>query len=250
MTLKKQQQQWIASLHLPLATKRLLHCLNGRIYVGLKIDFFKVRYAPLHQPKPVTRLSSITIDVPASQQTPQRSLSTTTRQSVVYTLMRVDLSCRCVGPMCCVASVGTPLCSSCYVLSFFLLCCITFCNFLWLYCLVFIPICLVFRRFVCGVDLFSFLFWFLFGNLFSTISLNLNLHGFLGSLFRFSFGVFVLLMSVPITSISHDKSFLRLHSHLSFPFTISFLFFEINPVGVLTSLFLLCYLCNLFILFE
>jgi hypothetical protein len=104
--------------------------------------------------------------------------------------------------------------------------------------LSFYPVSLVFKRFVCGVDLFSFLLWFLFGNLFSTVPLNLNLHGFLGSLFRFSVRVFVLPMGIPITSMCCDKSFLGLHSHLSFPFTISFMFFEINLVGVLASLFL------------
>jgi hypothetical protein len=157
---------------------------------------------------------------------------------VVHTLLRVDLTHWRMGPTPHAAFVEASLHRSCCVLSFFLLFCVTLCNFLW--------------HFVCVVDIFYFSFWFLFGNLFSTITFHLNLYGFLGSLFKCLIGVFVLPINLSITSMRRGKRFLRLHLHLSFSFMISFLFFEICPVGVLVSLslfiyFLLCYLCNIFV---
>jgi hypothetical protein len=53
LTLKKQQQQWITFLRFTLNTERLLHHLNGQICEGLEIGFSKVRFASLHQPKPI-----------------------------------------------------------------------------------------------------------------------------------------------------------------------------------------------------
>ena len=118
-TLKIQQKLWSALLRLSPALERLLHSHNGRICVGLKTSFFLVRYAPLYQPKPDTRLSAITFDVPAPRRTPQWFLLTTTRQSVVHTLLRVDLTRRRVGSMRCPKSAYDHLRRCCCVLSFF-----------------------------------------------------------------------------------------------------------------------------------
>jgi hypothetical protein len=99
-----------------------------------------------------------------------------------------------------------------------------------------------------GVDLFFFSFWFLFENFFSIVTSHLNLHSFFGSLFRYLKGVFVLPMVVSIINMRCDKSFLRLYSHFSFPFMISFLFLEIYLIWVLVSFsFFLYYPCNLLI---
>jgi hypothetical protein len=54
-------------------------------------------------------------------------------------------------------------------------------------------------------------FWFLFGNLHSTVTVHLNLHGFCTSLFRCFIGVFVL----PIR-LRRGKGFLGLHSQMLF----------------------------------
>jgi hypothetical protein len=80
------------------------------------------------------------------------------------------------------------------------------------------PIHLGFELFVSGVDFFIFSFWFLFGNFFSTVTLNLNFHGFFGSLFRCLLGVFELLMVVSIR-LRRDKSFFGLHLHITAIFT-------------------------------
>jgi hypothetical protein len=64
-------------------------------------------------------------------------------------------------------------------------------------------------------------FWFLFRNLFSIVTVHLNLHGFCESLFRCFTEVFVL----PVVSsirLHHNKGFLGLHSQMSSIFT----FFE------------------------
>jgi hypothetical protein len=70
LTLKIQHKLWIAFLRISPALERLLHLQNGWICVGLKTGFFQVRSAPLHQPKPDTRRSSITIDAPAPRRSP------------------------------------------------------------------------------------------------------------------------------------------------------------------------------------
>jgi hypothetical protein len=44
LTLKKQQPQWIISSCFSPNMDHLLHRFIGRIYVGLKISFFKVIY--------------------------------------------------------------------------------------------------------------------------------------------------------------------------------------------------------------
>jgi hypothetical protein len=89
---------------------------------------------------------------------------------------------------------------------------------------------------------FFFSLWFLFGNLFSTASLHLDLHGFLGSLFRCVNGVFELLMVLSITSMRRGKGFLELHSHFYFS-----LYDLIPPLRFVRFGFLVCLLlCNLF----
>ena len=162
--LKMQQKLWIAFLRLSPILERLLHHQNGRICVGLKTGFFQVQYAPFHQPKLDTRLSSITTDTLVSWRTLQWCLSTSMRWSVVHMLLRMDLTRWLVGPMCWPESTDVPLHCSCCVLSFFLLCYVTLCNFLWLYCFVVSPFCLVF---ICiGVDFLFLYFWFPFGSFF------------------------------------------------------------------------------------
>jgi hypothetical protein len=211
LLLKIQQVPWIAFLRLSLASERLLHRLNGRICVGLKTGFFQVRSAPLHEPKPDTRQSSISTDVPAFQRTPQRSRSTTTRRSVGYTLLRVDLTRWRVCLTRCPAFDEGPLCGSCCV---FESTTVILCNFLWLYCLVISPICLVFRCF--GVDLFFPFFLVSIWKFFFIVTSHLNLHGVFGRPFRCLNGVFELPMVVSITVCAATRVFLGLHSHLYF----------------------------------
>jgi hypothetical protein len=75
-------------------------------------------------------------------------------------------------------------------------------------------------------------FWFLFGNLHSTVTAHLNLHGFCISLFRCFIGVFVL----PIR-LRRGKGFLGLHSQMLFfsTFTEEFVAFWTG---------LICLSCN------
>ena len=141
---------------LPPAIEHFLHRFTCRIYVGLKIGFFKVQFTSLHQPWPDTRPSSIITSVPAFGWTPLRLISTATPQGVV-------LTCRCMVPRAAFAE-ASPL--QLLRFEFFLLFCVTFSNFLWLCCLVLIPIRLVFRLFIWGLDLLYFSFWFLFENFF------------------------------------------------------------------------------------
>ena len=154
------------------------------------------------------------------------------------TLLRVDLTRRRVGPTRCPESAEVFLRCSCCVLSFFLLCCVTFCNFLWLYCFVVSPFCLVFRCF--GVDFLFLYFWFLFGSFFFIVILHINLHGLFGHLFICLNGVFKLPMVVSIIVCAAARVFLELHSHNSFSLLAS----ENSLVWALASLFLL--LCCIF----
>jgi hypothetical protein len=201
LTLNIQQDLWSAPFRLFPALERLLHHHNGRICVGLKTGFFHIRSAPIHQPKPDTRLSAITIDVPAPRRTPQWFFLTTTRRSVVHKLLRVDLTRRSTRYLESADAMPRVLRSCCCVLSFFLYC--------------FCPFCLVLRCF--GVD-FLILFWFTvyflfpFGSFFSTVTFHLNLHGVFGRLFRCLNGVFGLPMVVSIIVCAAARVFLGLHS--------------------------------------
>jgi hypothetical protein len=226
--------------------ERLLHLQNGRICVGLKTGFFQVRSAPLHQPKPGTRRSSITTDAPAPRRSPQRALSITTRRSVVCTLLRVDLTRRRVVATCCPESTVVHYRSSCCVLSLFLICYITLCNFLLDFCWVACFFCLVFR--CLGVDFIFFYFWLPFGSFFSTVTSHLNLHGLFGRLFRCLNGVFGLPMVVSIIVCAAARVILRLHSHrvclgLHSHHSFSLLASEYYLVRALASLYLPMYCC-------
>jgi hypothetical protein len=148
----------------------------------------------------------------------------------------------------CPESAVVPLRSSCCVLSFFLICCVTFCNFLLLSYFAVCSFCLVFRCF--GVDFIFLYFWFPFGSFFSIVTSHLNLHGLFGRLFRCLNGVYGLPMVVSIIVCAAARVFLRLlshrvilrlHSHHSFSLLAS----ENYLVRALASLFLLLY-CFLF----
>ena len=102
-----------------------------------------------------------------------------------------------------------------------ILLCILACFFysvMCLCCLLLNLICLGFRLFVCEVIFFFFSFWFLFGNIFSTVTVHLNLHGFFGSFIRCLIRVFVLSMVISIR-LQCGKYFLEFHSQMSFVFT-------------------------------
>jgi hypothetical protein len=207
-----QQQQRISLECLPLR-------LYGRICAGLKTGFFQVRYAPLHQPKPDTCLSSISTGAPASWRTPQRLLSTTTRRSVVRTLLRVDLTRWRVVATRCPVSADVILRSCCCVLSCSLICSVTFCYFLLSSCFVISPFSVVFRCF--GVDFLFLYFLFPFGSFFSTVTSRLNLHGVFGRLFRCLNGVFGLPMVVSIIVCAAARVHLGLHSCHSFSLLVA-----------------------------
>jgi hypothetical protein len=96
----------------------------------------------------------------------------------------------------CPESAVVHLRSNCCVLSLFLICYVTLCNFLLGFCLVACFFCLVFRCF--GVDFIFLYFWLPFGSFFSTVTSHLNLHGLFGRLFRCLNGVFGLPMVVSI----------------------------------------------------
>ena len=157
---------------------------------------------------------------------------TLTHRRVDHTLLRVDRTRQHVGPTCRAIHHRRPPPEQPLLFEFTLLFYVTVYNFLLLCCLLFN----LNRKRIFGLDLFFFPFWFLFRNFFSAVTFHLNLHDFLGSLFRCLIGVFILPMVVSITNVHRGKSFLKLHSHLSFSFMISFLFFEICPIGVLVSL--------------
>ena len=129
---------------------------------------------------------------------------------------------------------SSPSTSSSKAAAIFWVYAVILCNFLLLCSLLVNPN----RMRLFGVNLFSFIFWKPFFHSY----FHLNFHGFLGSLFRCLIGVFILQMVESITSMCHGKSFFGLHSHISFPSMISFLFFKICLVGVLVSLpfFLVC----------
>jgi hypothetical protein len=145
----------------------------------------------------------------------------------------VDLTCRRVVATCCLESANVHLRSSSCVLSFFLICCITFCYFLLSYCFVGSPFYVVFRCF--GVD-FLFLYFLLsFGSFFSTVTSRLNLHGVFRRLFRCLNGVFGLPMVVSIIVCATARVHLELHLCHSFSLPAS-----VNPlVRAFASLFLL-----------
>jgi hypothetical protein len=207
-----QQQLWISLECLPLR-------LYGRICAGLKTGFFQVRYAPLHQPKPDTCLSSISTGAPASWRTSQRLLSTTTRRSVVRTLLRVDLTRWRVVATRCPDSADVILRRCCCVLSCFLICSVTFCYFLLSSCFVISPFSSVCRCF--GVDFLFLYFLFPFGSFFSTVTSRLNLHGVFGRLFRCLNGVFELPMVVSIIVCAAARVHLGLHSCHSFSLLVA-----------------------------
>ena len=158
--------------------------------------------------------SSITIDALASSRTPQRPLSTTIHRSEVCTLLRVDQMHRRVVATRCSESADVLLHSSNCFLSFFLICCVTFCYFLLSSSFVVSPFCVVFRCF--GVDFFFFYFLFPFGSFFSMVTSHLNLHGIFGRLFRRLNGVFRFPMVVSIIVCATARVLLELHSHHSF----------------------------------
>jgi hypothetical protein len=54
------------------------------------------------------------------------------------------------------------------------------------------------------------------------------------------------LMVVSITNIHRNKSFLELYSHIFIPFSISFLFFKICPVGSFSRLVFVFIFCSVF----
>jgi hypothetical protein len=229
-----QRKLWIVLECLPLR-------LFGRICAGLKTGFFQVRFAPLHQPKPDTCLSSITTDVPASRRTPQRPLPTITRRSVICTLLRVDLTRWRVVATCCPEYADPSLRSrSCVLSCFNNICLVTFCYFLLSSCFVVGPSCVVLRCF--GVDFLFLYFWFPFGSFFSMVTSHLNLHGVFGHLFRCLNGVFGLPMVVSIIVCAAARVHLGLHSCHSFSLQAS-----VNSlVRALASWFLMY--CNFLVL--
>ena len=95
---------------------------------------------------------------------------------------------------------------------------------LWFYsvtcfcCSLLNPIRLGLRLFIHEMVFFFSFFWFLFENLYSTVTLYPNLHGFFGSLFRCLFGVFKLLLVVFII-LRRDNNLLGLHSQTYAIFT-------------------------------
>ena len=126
---------------------------------------------------------------------------------MVCTLLQVDLTHRRVVATCCPESADVPLRSSYCVLSFLLICYVTFCNFLLLSCFVVSLFCLVFGCF--GVDFLFLYFWFPFGSFFSTVTSHLNLHGLFGCLFRCLNGIFRLPMVVSIIVCTAARVFSR-----------------------------------------
>jgi hypothetical protein len=94
-------------------------------------------------------------------------------------------------------------------------------------------------------------FFFFLENLFSIVTMHLNLHGFCVSLFRWFIGVFVLPM-VSFIKLCHDKSFLWLHTQMSSIFT----FFEdfvvfLDLVDLSKLQRFICLSCNfLMLMFE
>jgi hypothetical protein len=135
-----------------------------------------------------------------------------TCRQVNYTLLLVDLTCQRVGPMRCADHHRRPPPpEQLLFLEFMLLLFVTYC-FPLLCCILGI----LNRMGLFGVVFSFFSFWFLFANLFSSITLHLDLHGFLGSLFRSLYWVFELPMVQSITNMCRGKSFLELHSHLYF----------------------------------
>ena len=155
-------------------------------------------------------------------------------------LLRVDVTRWRVVSTHCPKSADVPLRSSCCVLSFFLICCVTFCNFLLLSCFVVSLFCLVFRCF--GVDFLFLYFWFSFGSFFFTVTSHLNLHGLFGRLFRCLNEVFGLPMVVSIIVCAVIRVFLGLHSHHCFSLLAS----KNSLVLALASLCLLLY-CIFFV---
>jgi hypothetical protein len=210
LTLKKPQLHHHLLSGLFSVVDRHLQSPTGRFFGVLKFDTFKARSTPHHQPPAETHpSSSITID-PATRRPALCLILMSTRRRVNHTLLRVDLTRQRVGPTrrADLHRRPPPPVQPLFF-EFMLLLFVTYCFPLLCYILVILN-----RMGLFGVDFFSFSFWFLFGNLFFTATLHLNLHGFLGSLSRCVNGVFELPMVHSITSMRRGKRFLGLHSHL------------------------------------
>jgi hypothetical protein len=185
--LKIQQKLRITFLRLSPALEPLLHRQNGRDLCRLEDWFFpspicsspsaQARYAPIIHHHRRSNFLANSSAVLFDHHVPERGPHTPTRGSNAPTHGSHSPPCVRQSPPC-----------NCCVLSFFLLCCVTFCNLLWLYCFVFSPICLVIRCF--RVDLFFPFFLVSFCKLFFPVTSHLNLHGLFRRLFRFLNGVF------------------------------------------------------------
>jgi hypothetical protein len=234
-TLKKQQ------LHPSLISGRLivvdrhLRSPTGRYFGVLNFDAFRARSTPPHQHPAATRPSSSITGDPATRRPALRFFPMATRRRVDNTLLRVNLTRWRVGPKRLADHHRRPPPPvQPLFFEFMLLCYVTF-SF---------PCCLLAnlnRMGLIGVVFFSPFFLVSVWKPFFTVTLHLNFHGFLGSLFRCFNGVFELSVVLSITSMRRGKGFLGLHSHLYFSFMISLLF-EIYPVWVSSML-----LCNLFV---
>jgi hypothetical protein len=80
-------------------------------------------------------------------------------------------------------------------------------------CFLLNSICLGFRLFICEVVFFLSFFWFMFGNLYSSINMwHLNFHGLFESLFRCLFGICLELSIVVSIILRRNKDLSELHS--------------------------------------
>jgi hypothetical protein len=131
-----------------------------------------------------------------------------TRRRMDHTLLRVDLNRRCVCPTrrADLHRQSPPPVQPLFFESL-LLFYVIFSMFL---CCVLVNLN---RMELLGVDLFFFSFWFLFRDHSFTITLHLNLHSLLGSLFRCFKRVFILEMAWSI-NMRRGLGFLDWHSHL------------------------------------
>jgi hypothetical protein len=237
LTLKNQQLHHHLLPGLFSVVDRLLRSPTGRFFGVFKFDAFKARSTPHHQSPAETRpSSSITVD-PASWRLALCLLPMSTRRRVNHTLLRVDLTRLCVDPTRRADHHRRPPPPvQPLFFEFMLLLFVTYC-FPLLICILDI----LNRMGLFGVIFFLFFLVSVWKPLFP-VTLHLNLHGFLGSLFRCVNGVFELPMVHSITSMRRGKSLLGLHSHLFFS-----LYDLISPLRSVRFGFLMCLLlCNLF----